>query len=70
MIPDFSTIAWAPAHRQTVKVDGEWTTPEGIAVKRLYGEDDLAGLDDLATFPGLAPYLRGPYPTMYVQKPW
>jgi methylmalonyl-CoA mutase len=51
-------------------VDGKWVTPEGIALKRLYSEDDLAGLDNLDTFPGLAPYLRGPYPTMYVQKPW
>ncbi|KQZ94169.1 methylmalonyl-CoA mutase [Mesorhizobium sp. Root157] len=70
MIPDFSKIAWAPAHRQTVKVDGGWTTPEGITLKRLYEESDLTGLDHLETFPGLAPYLRGPYPTMYVQKPW
>ncbi|KQZ16421.1 methylmalonyl-CoA mutase [Mesorhizobium sp. Root552] len=70
MIPDFSNIAWAPAHRRTIKVDGKWVTPEGIALKRLYSEDDLAGLDNLDTFPGLAPYLRGPYPTMYVQKPW
>ena len=70
MIPDFSKIAWAPAHRQSVKVDGEWTTPEGITLKRLYEESDLAGLEHLDTFPGLTPYLRGPYPTMYVQKPW
>ncbi|MBN9250036.1 MAG: methylmalonyl-CoA mutase, partial [Mesorhizobium sp.] len=70
MIPDFSTIAWAPAHRRTIKVDGKWVTPEGIALKRLYSEDDLAGLDNLDTYPGLDPYLRGPYPTMYVQKPW
>jgi methylmalonyl-CoA mutase len=47
-----------------------WLTPEGIAVKPLYGADDLKGLDFLDTYPGIAPYLRGPYPTMYVTQPW
>ncbi len=47
-----------------------WTTPEGIAVKRAYTEADLAGLDFLDTYPGLAPFVRGPYPTMYVNQPW
>ena len=51
--------------------DGQgWTTPEGIVVKPLYTGADLDGLDFLATYPGLAPYLRGPYPTMYVNQPW
>ena len=70
MIPDFTKIAWAPADAASPRVEGEWETPEGIAVKRLYGEVDLAGLTHLDTFPGLAPFVRGPYPTMYVQKPW
>src|SRR6187549_3919048 len=47
-----------------------WQTPEGIAVKPVYGAGDLAGLDFLDGYPGIAPYLRGPYPTMYVQRPW
>src|SRR6266536_5655908 len=47
-----------------------WLTPEGIPVKPVYGEADLAGIDFLETWPGLAPYLRGPYPTMYVNQPW
>src|SRR5256714_1402914 len=47
-----------------------WLTPEGIAVKPIYGPDDVAGLDFLDTYPGLPPYLRGPYPTMYVTQPW
>jgi methylmalonyl-CoA mutase len=47
-----------------------WLTPEGIAVKPRYGAADLAGLDFLHTYPGIAPYLRGPYPTMYVTQPW
>ncbi|HEU5271074.1 MAG TPA: methylmalonyl-CoA mutase family protein, partial [Jatrophihabitans sp.] len=48
----------------------DWLTPEGIAVKPVYGPDDLAGLDFLNGYPGIAPYLRGPYPTMYVNQPW
>jgi methylmalonyl-CoA mutase len=47
-----------------------WQTPEKIEVKPLYSADDLAGLDFLNTYPGFAPYLRGPYPTMYVTQPW
>jgi methylmalonyl-CoA mutase len=47
-----------------------WETPEGINVKPLYTPADLAGLDFLDTFPGMAPFLRGPYPTMYVNQPW
>ncbi len=50
--------------------DLTWETPEGIDVKPLYTEDDLAGVDFLGTYPGIAPYLRGPYPTMYVNQPW
>ena len=47
-----------------------WVTPEGIDVKPLYTAADTGGLDFLATYPGLPPYLRGPYPTMYVNQPW
>ncbi|MDH3701495.1 MAG: methylmalonyl-CoA mutase [Alphaproteobacteria bacterium] len=47
-----------------------WETPEGIPVKPLYTAADLADLDFLNTRPGLPPYLRGPYPTMYVTQPW
>jgi methylmalonyl-CoA mutase len=47
-----------------------WQTPEGIAVKPAYVASDLKGLDFLDGMPGIAPYLRGPYPTMYVQRPW
>ncbi|WP_455359824.1 methylmalonyl-CoA mutase [Streptomyces sp. SYSU K21746] len=47
-----------------------WQTPEGIGVKPLYTGQDLEGLDFLSTYPGIAPYLRGPYPTMYVNQPW
>ncbi|MER5967104.1 methylmalonyl-CoA mutase [Streptomyces sp. NPDC002057] len=82
-IPDFTGIALgAPtadggpeAWRSAVKKatggdDLLWETPEGIGVKPLYTGQDLEGLDFLDTRPGMAPYLRGPYPTMYVNQPW
>jgi methylmalonyl-CoA mutase len=47
-----------------------WQAPEGIGVRPLYTAADLDGLDFLQTYPGIAPYLRGPYPTMYVTQPW
>ena len=47
-----------------------WEAPEGIVVAPLSTADDLRGVDFLATYPGIAPYLRGPYPTMYVNQPW
>ena len=71
MIPDFSTIAWSEPKTGRAKAGTDlWQTPEGIAVKRLYGEADLDGVPFLDTWPGLAPFIRGPYPTMYVQQPW
>ena len=70
-IPDFTTIPWAKPQTKTPKTDAPaWQTPEGIAVKRLYNTADLAGLNFLDTYPGAAPFVRGPYPTMYVQQPW
>jgi len=70
-IPDFAQVDFAD---QAVTMRGQlpapWLTPEGIAVKSSYGPDDLAGLDFLDTYPGIAPFLRGPYPTMYVMQPW
>ncbi len=47
-----------------------WETPEKIGVKPLYSAADLDGMDHLHTMPGLPPYKRGPYTTMYVNKPW
>jgi methylmalonyl-CoA mutase len=57
---------------QTTQADGQpaWMSPEGIPVKALYTEADLEGLDGLGTYPGLTPFLRGPYPTMYTTQPW
>ncbi len=47
-----------------------WLTPEGIAVPPLYTQEHTARLDFLRTWPGLPPFLRGPYPTMYTTQPW
>jgi len=70
-IPDFSRVDFADAKSGGAGTPGtSWLTPEGIAVKPLCGADDLAGLDCLDTYPGIAPFLRGPYPTMYVTQPW
>ena len=78
-IPDFTKVALegvrpsegAPsAGMPEQKGLTPWLTPEGIAVKPAYAAADIAGLDFLDGYPGLAPYLRGPYPTMYVTQPW
>src|ERR1700748_336115 len=47
-----------------------WLTPEGIPVKPAYSATDTAGLDFLDGYPGIAPFVRGPYPTMYATQPW
>ncbi|MGA8845455.1 MAG: methylmalonyl-CoA mutase [Nocardioides sp.] len=47
-----------------------WTSPEGIDILPVYGPEHLEGLDALDTWPGLSPFLRGPYPTMYTTQPW
>ena len=47
-----------------------WDTPEGVRMRPAYSAADVEGLDFLGGYPGLAPYLRGPYPTMYVTNPW
>ncbi|MEA2870625.1 MAG: methylmalonyl-CoA mutase [Hyphomicrobiales bacterium] len=70
-VPDFAAVEFADASVSAAPASGTpWLTPEGIPVKPAYGADDVAGLDFLDTWPGIAPYLRGPYPTMYVTQPW
>ena len=76
IIPDFTTINLGDIGDDfgisglTQSSSKNWKTPEGIDVKDLYSEDDLKSLDFLDGWPGFAPYTRGPYPTMYVTKPW
>ncbi|MSP32240.1 MAG: methylmalonyl-CoA mutase [Pseudolabrys sp.] len=70
-VPNFASIDFAePGPAPASTKASPWMTPEGIPVKPSYGETDLAGLDFLDTYPGKAPYLRGPYPAMYAAQPW
>jgi methylmalonyl-CoA mutase len=70
-IPNFATVDFADsAAAPSAGATDSWLTPEGIAVKPQYDEADLAGLDFLDTYPGSAPFLRGPYPAMYPAQPW
>jgi methylmalonyl-CoA mutase len=85
-IPNFKGIAWGSAdktagnvadwHAQVRAQTGKpveelaWNTPEKISVQPLYAAADLVGLEHLHTMPGLPPFLRGPYSTMYVGRPW
>ncbi|MDV6030600.1 MAG: methylmalonyl-CoA mutase [Phycisphaera sp. RhM] len=82
LIPNFSDVPLESENRATGSLDDwrskvagdadqlRWQTPEQIPVRPLYTSADRAGLDHLDTMPGLAPFLRGPYATMYVQRPW
>ncbi|MDT4911234.1 MAG: methylmalonyl-CoA mutase [Pseudonocardiales bacterium] len=83
MIPDFSNAVLAtprrdtppPAPQQGQDPVSPWETPEGISVPPLYTAADLADIGSdgplvLNGYPGIKPYLRGPYPTMYVNQPW
>src|SRR5215469_6665160 len=69
-IPDFTKVDFAPVLSAASAAGQSWLTPEGIAVKPAYAPSDLAGLPGLDAYPGIAPYLRGPYPTMYATQPW
>ena len=70
-VPNFATVDFADAASPPAADTGKpRMTPEGIPVKAMIGEDDLAGIDFLDTYPGKAPFLRGPYPAMYAAQPW
>ncbi len=70
-IPNFADIPFAPTQAPSgLTIAEPWLTPEGIAVKAAYNAGDIDGLDFLDTKPGAAPFVRGPYPTMYVNQPW
>ena len=63
MTPDFTKIdLGVPSF--TAREGSTWSSPEGIDIKAAYDASDIAGLDNLNTYPGLSPFIRGPYPTI------
>lgn len=70
MRPNFSDLKYNGGASCGKLENSEWLTPEKIVVKTNYNESDLEGLEHLNYAAGIAPFLRGPYSTMYVQKPW
>ena len=68
--PDFSKIALDLSPTGTGPAREPWRTPEGLTVAPAYGADAVEGLDFIHGLPGIAPYVRGPYPTMYASNPW
>ena len=62
-LADWKAFAGGPA-------DQRWNTPEGIEVNPVYTAEDLDSVTHLQTMPGMPPFLRGPYSTMYVRRPW
>jgi methylmalonyl-CoA mutase len=74
-IPNFVNVPLDPAGSDATKPRAAaespvWETPEGIQVKPVFTGADTADLDFVDTLPGIAPYLRGPYPAMYALQPW
>jgi methylmalonyl-CoA mutase len=71
-LPDFSEMEWVVPQRAATPPDARESrmTPEGIPLDTAYSEIALIGLDHLGSMPGFAPFVRGPYPTMYVERPW
>jgi methylmalonyl-CoA mutase len=71
MRPNFSKIDFLPGQSGASPVSAEeWLSLEHIPVKRFYTAQDVAGLEHLEYAAGVPPYLRGPYSTMYVMRPW
>ena len=79
MRPDFSKVDFRAVEkgRETFEkwekenhIEKNWRTPEQIDVKPAYGKKDLEGMEHLNYAAGIAPFLRGPYSTMYVMRPW
>ena len=75
MKPNFKNVditAGVPARKTKAEKAEEnlWNTPEQIPVKPFYTKEDLQGMEHLDYAAGLPPFLRGPYSTMYTQRPW
>ncbi len=78
MRPDFSNVDFKKIKKRVdfrtwekeVRNEKTWITPEQIPVKPVYASEDLEGMEHLNYAAGVTPYLRGPYSTMYVMRPW
>ena len=75
MKPDFSKInikelISEKSVKKQIKKEPEWNTPEGIPVAPAFSNDDISELEHLNYAAGIEPFLRGPYSTMYVTRPW
>ena len=68
-LDDWKTLAQKEL-RDTPLENLNWDTPEGIQVKPLYTQEDIADCDHLGSMPGHAPFTRGPRATMYAGRPW
>ena len=70
--PDFLQInpEFSAKEQPAPKLNFSWKTNEQIEVKPLYTKEDIAHTEHLDYLSGLPPFLRGPYPTMYIQRPW
>jgi methylmalonyl-CoA mutase len=68
--PDFSKVELDLNATGAGPARDPWLTPEGLTVETSYGPEALEGLDAIHGLPGFAPYMRGPYPTMYAGNPW
>lgn len=71
MRPEFKELKYTGASASCDAQEGaNWMTPEKIELKPIYTASDLEGMEHLNYAAGVAPFLRGPYSTMYVMKPW
>jgi methylmalonyl-CoA mutase len=69
--PDFSRERWRrPTLAAAERRERSWQSAEAIEVKATYGPSDVEDFSARYTMPGQPPYLRGPYPTMHVERPW
>lgn len=73
MKPDFKAVQLEQIVNEeigTQNTDTSYLTNEGIQLKSRYAKKDVDSLDHMTDYPGIAPNTRGPYPTMYVSRPW
>lgn len=73
--PDFTKVKLFnesnQAQQHDINIHGDvFETNESINIKSVYSHNDLTSMEHLDDMPGMAPYTRGPYPTMYVNRPW